>query len=217
MTTTLLIPPNILKAAALFASTDETRYVLNGVRIEISGKGRVLAVATDGRRLLAINATDECEIQWPPDYKGGDVAFTVPMTLIEALPPAVVGVGRLQVTDDGKTVTAKGKRTVTVDSHGEVVYPKWRDVIPSGPEEPMPFLDVNAGLLNAYLKVISLLRGNGSVRITQTAPIIAGTKDEKKKVMGPFLIRSGDSRPEWFGILMPMRGNQVAGTPSWLE
>lgn len=41
-------------AAYVFASTEETRYYLNGVLVEPHPDGGVLLVATDGHRMVAI-------------------------------------------------------------------------------------------------------------------------------------------------------------------
>lgn len=50
----MLIPSTILENVAKFASTDETRYVLNGVLVERDADGKPRAVATDGHRLMSV-------------------------------------------------------------------------------------------------------------------------------------------------------------------
>ncbi len=64
---TLTINARALKAAAICASTEETRFYLNGVNIETDAAGHT-PTATDGHRLIAIrqvhaadNTTTECQ------------------------------------------------------------------------------------------------------------------------------------------------------------
>lgn len=68
----------VLQAMLAFTSTDETRYVLNGVLIECRKGGGVRMVATDGRRLLAH------EPEWETD-RSEPVSFIFPSSVLRAV------------------------------------------------------------------------------------------------------------------------------------
>ncbi len=56
--------PLAANAARLFASTDESRYILNGVLVEVRGSDALL-VATDGRTMAVICANFEEPAEGP--------------------------------------------------------------------------------------------------------------------------------------------------------
>jgi hypothetical protein len=54
----MLIPRNVLSALTVACNTDNTRYAMGGIRLERGADGRAVAVATDGRRLIAAEWDD---------------------------------------------------------------------------------------------------------------------------------------------------------------
>jgi DNA polymerase III subunit beta len=112
-----------LARTAFAVSTDETRYVLNGVSLELNGHLRV--VATDGRRL----SFDECEL-----------STSVPATNL-ILPRLAAQVLAKHLPDDGSVGVwaEEGKNRVSFDLGDrtltskviEGVFPNYRQVMPT--------------------------------------------------------------------------------------
>jgi len=68
MPLTITIEHSHLRAASLFASKDETRYVLNGVLIQIPDPTTAIVTATDGRRLFSMRSKVETEGFTGPEF-----------------------------------------------------------------------------------------------------------------------------------------------------
>src|SRR4051812_23886693 len=83
MTETATINLNALAAAAIFSSTEETRYYLGGVLLEIEPDA-ITYVATDGRRLFAHRDTTGPK-EDPHTLLG---SFIVPTPACKALKPS---------------------------------------------------------------------------------------------------------------------------------
>ena len=138
------VPAGVLKkgldSVRGVASTDPTRYVLNGVHFAI-GQGRaaggVELVATDGRRMSAYVAPEVAAAVIGTERPG----LTVPSAAVESL------LGMLaEVEDDGEirlgfsadgylSAVAPGERCL-VAKLIEGNYPQWRNVVPvDGPQD----------------------------------------------------------------------------------
>jgi DNA polymerase-3 subunit beta len=116
-----------LRLTAYAASSDETRYVLNGVYLSFKGE-KLTVVATDGRRL----ALTETDLEIP---KGGETELILPSK-------AVAELQRL-LTDDGETTITVSENQIIFDLDGttlaskliEGAYPNFRQVIPTETKE----------------------------------------------------------------------------------
>ena len=76
------LPINLLKAAALFASKEQTRYYLNGVYSCVkNGKGHL--IATDGKAMFCAEHDVPETLQVNADHNGA----IIPLSLIEQLKP----------------------------------------------------------------------------------------------------------------------------------
>lgn len=143
----------MLDRAAHAISTEETRYYLNGVFLELSetdGERRLTAVATDGHRLAALGAVAPRGATWPA---GGVI-----------VPRRAVGILRAMLAgcSDAVSVTVAGKvvefvmpgatlRCKAIDG----TFPDWRRVVPQD-GEPATF--GRAALLAAVNRVTALSR-----------------------------------------------------------
>lgn len=194
------IPARLLQAAALFASTDGTRYVLNGVHVEIHNE-RVLLVATDGRRLLVINATLDVTYLAP---EASEVNFILP-TALWPLPKCGKEWLIIAVEKDSVAIASESRSVMAkpIDAN----YPSWRQVIPNGPDQSLTCLNVNGGLLETFFKVSGIInpRAGGGLRISQ-----------KVSDTGPYLIKP-DTGSNWMGVLMPIRATSNGDLPLWLN
>lgn len=172
------IPFRILKAAVKFASVDETRYVINGVRVEITPGKPISIVATDGRRL--VHATPDV-----PFEADAPCAFIIPSCAIQCVDfsNTDTGIGddgaeysfpadAAKVEFDGRLVTIdflkKGfqVRVPTIDG----TYPNWRGVIPSPmptafPEKQVP---LNREFLLSMLSCVDDLTHHNGVSIVSS-------------------------------------------------
>jgi len=103
-----------------FASNDETRYNLTGVHFEASAKRPLTAVATDGRRLAAMQF----------DAPGVALDIIIPSPACKLF--AKLAAAGATLTTDGKQamLTAAGVSATTKLIEG--TYPNWRQVVPTG-------------------------------------------------------------------------------------
>jgi len=163
----IIITRQELKAALIFASTDESRMTLNGVRIEVTPERETpMLVACDGRRLVAIEsaavqsevATEDHAITLDPEFAniivhlskacGGKISSWIEL---ENNP----GSKRLVATVYGKDVY--------LDVHAgaliEGTYPDWRKVIPSKSKQREPISDIglNAELVGDFAKAAKVM------------------------------------------------------------
>lgn len=197
-TCSFLIPPKYLKAIAAFASKDETRYVLNGVCVDRHNNSTIL-VATDGRRLGAVELTDEIHDFTAENFE----PFIIPASLIQSLPkPSSAYNGRIRISLNG-SVSASASKTVSVDPI-DGIYPKWKHVIPSpSAYETRGNINVNLDLLSDFPKAIRSILGTSGVTIS--------AKDE----MSPILIRAASASNKFIGVIMPVRMEPSAQLPEW--
>jgi len=116
----------MLRRTAFAVSTDETRYVLNGIFFSFKDH-KFTMVATDGRRLAL---TDE-----DVDFGDQSVEFIIPTKAINELTRLLQGSGEVEikVTDNQASFEMKGERdlnTLVVTKLVEGNYPNYRQVIP---------------------------------------------------------------------------------------
>jgi DNA polymerase-3 subunit beta len=116
-----------LKKTAYAISTDETRYVLNGILFTFKDN-KLTLVATDGRRLALV----DIELEFPRSH---EVDIIVPSK-------AVTELGRL-LGEDGEVKLTVGENQIAFDVNGTLLvskliegnYPNYRQVIPAEAKE----------------------------------------------------------------------------------
>ena len=116
-----------LKKTAYAISTDETRYVLNGILFSFKDN-KLTLVATDGRRLALV----DIELEFPRSH---EVDIILPTK-------AVTELGRL-VSDDGDIKMSVSENQVAFEVDGTLLvskliegnYPNYRQVIPPEAKE----------------------------------------------------------------------------------
>lgn len=157
---------NELFAALIFASQDESRYVLNSVKIESKKDQRPLLIATDGRRLCAIESTADSDNL--PDEDGDIILaadFIKPLCALsksrggklfpwiciesnstnKSLVVELLGCGIIVRADERAIVDAE--------------YPQWRGIIPnkSTPLVPVSDIGLNAEYVGDFAKASKLM------------------------------------------------------------
>lgn len=118
----------MLKRTSFAVSTDETRYVLNGIYLTMKEQ-RVTLVATDGRRLAL---TDE-EIELPEE---ADVQIIVPTKAINELARLLQDEGTVEIScgQNQASFTLGGEDQMAILMVTKLVdgnYPNYKQVIPS--------------------------------------------------------------------------------------
>jgi DNA polymerase-3 subunit beta len=194
-----------LKAAAIAAGTEQTRYYLNGVCVQHTPTGPVF-VATDGHRLIAARH------DWLHNAPEAFEPVIVPLDLIKRIKlsrkSSDVATVTLSVGDDGA-------RKVAVDYAGGSVaaaavdgtFPDWRRVIPQS-EPSGVACQFQAQYFDAFRDAMAILAGGKG----DAQPNIAHNGDN------PAIVDLGDAGAvEAFGVLMPLRIKRdfLTRAPAW--
>ncbi len=117
----------MLKNTAYSASSDETRYVLNGVLLSFKGD-KLTMVATDGRRLALV----EQELEFP---KEGEADLIVPSKAVTELMHALTDEGELKIYGSANQIAFEFADILVVSKLIEGTYPNYGQVIPAQSEE----------------------------------------------------------------------------------
>ena len=168
---------DMLKKTAYAVSSDETRYVLNGVYMNFKGN-KLTVVATDGRRLGLI----ERDVEVP---KGGETELILPTKAVGELQRLLgdTGDAKLSITENQIIFNLNG--TTLVSKLIEGTYPNFRQVIPAEAKERV---QLERELLLAALHRASILASEKSqsvrlnfaknnLTITATTPEVGEAKE----------------------------------------
>jgi DNA polymerase III subunit beta len=117
----------MLRKTSYAASTDETRYVLNGVLLNFKG-GKLAMVATDGRRLALV----EQEVEFP---KEAEISAIVPSKTVSELLHTLGDEGELKIRAAATQILFEFGDVVILSKLIEGTYPNFRQVIPAKCEE----------------------------------------------------------------------------------
>ena len=116
-----------LRKTAYAISTDETRYVLNGVLFSFK-ENKLTLVATDGRRLAML----DIELEFPRSHEAEIIVPTKAVTELQRL-----------LKDDGEVKISVGSGQIAFDLNNTLLvskliegnYPNYKQVIPSEAKE----------------------------------------------------------------------------------
>ncbi len=197
---TLQIERNELLAMQLLASTDSSRYILNGVHFEIDGE-----IAT----LVATNGVMLCALRTGTAQDGQLKEFTVNVSCARLLKPTKTHGNKVQIEVFEKEVSFKLNGIKIVGERIEGNFPAWKGVVPTTPFCHGQY-SFNAGLVQTLFKVSHLLSpGKGSqVNLHPHAD-----KDGIFSAVSPYSVLF-PSCDRFYGVLMPMRASEQA-VPSW--
>lgn len=179
-----------LKAAALCASDEQTRYYLRGVFVEYRG-GELICVATDGHRLVAVHPESNGPAPNSPDF-----GIIIP---VEALARVKIS----KYVFNGDLVCDAGQWRLEYDglkigfTPVDGTFPDWRRIVPS--ETSGEAAQFNAKYLSDFGKVSKMLGGD-------TRPVVSHNGES------PALI-TFQADFEVFGVLMPFWASIVPTTP----
>jgi DNA polymerase-3 subunit beta len=154
----------MLKRTSFAVSSDETRYVLNGIFVSLK-EHKLTMVATDGRRLAM--ADEEVDIS---EKSQGE--FIVPAKAVNELNRLLQEKGDIEIrfTDNQAAFTLKDEKnmdTVITTKLIEGTYPNYRQVIPGETKERVTF--AREELLHALRRAeIMTSEKQNSVKLTFT-------------------------------------------------
>lgn len=196
---------NLLKAANVIASKEETRYYLQGVFIEATHE-RVFYVATDGHRLVAFHHAAE----WNGDIEEKDRKFSV------LIPSKVInGIKLYKAQNNAELKYSEGDMSVIKQADGSIfgfemldaTFPDWRCVVPE--ETNGKVAQFNGDYLASFKKVGRI------IGVDNTIPGVYHNGD------GPALIDLGMTEYDYVACIMPMRcsatHNQKKNRPDWVK
>jgi hypothetical protein len=178
---------SLLKAAALFASTDKYRYYLAGVYVhQQDNKTRV--VATDGKVFFAAQCVDAA------DVTGSGI---IPLTLINQIKaPKGIEDCTITIVNDRVTIEYAGQSIQAGAIDG--TFPAYNRVIPPDydTQTPAQYDPDNTMLFKKAAKLLDA----GTIYIHQNG-------------QDPAIVRIGDDKHDpaydCFGIIMPLRDNVI--------
>jgi DNA polymerase-3 subunit beta len=190
----MLINIRLLKAVAVAASTEQTRYYLNGVNLQVAN-GEAVMVATNGHMMLGArhvtDASDAC-------------ACIIPSALIKSLKLDRKAGDMAEFTFDGNDIAIRYAGNTYGSGAVDGSFPNWRPVVPREPASGVA-AQFNAEYLAAFA----------------AAARIMGAKEFKVMVAhngdDPALVTWHDEH-DTFGVLMPLRAsscNVLTTAPGW--
>lgn len=175
----MLIATDLLKAALVCASSEESRYYLRGVHLATSGH----LVTTDGHRMFVarLNERPDADVIVPYD------------AVAAALKLAGARVKDLEID-------------LTTNRIGQITYqpvdgtfPDWRRVVPTGEEMPSDKPGANDGPEHVHFNHTYI--GD----LAKMGKILGGASMlHPRSASHPALVTFGE-RADCFGVLMPMR------------
>ena len=186
-----------LQAVACAASTEETRYYLNGVYLK-AAPGAVEYVAIDGHILLATRTANE-------DTLAGE--WIIPSAVCAQFKLAK---GRFVAADsDLATLEHLGERNLKLTYSGQSLafeaidgtFPDWRSIVPRKCDGKTAQFDVN--LLARFPKAAKIMGDSGKLTLAHNGN-------------GPALVRWDGEAANMFGVIMPFCGSTPT-LPEWVD
>lgn len=172
----------MLKKTSFAVSTDESRYVLNGIYISLK-EHKMTLVATDGRRLALVD--EEVEIS---EKSGGE--FIVPAKAVNELTRLLTDKGEVELKfGDNQASFAlkddKGFSVLLITKLIEGNYPNYRQVIPGeakervalGREELLQALRRAEIMTSEKANSVKLAFGKNTLAITANSPEVGEARE----------------------------------------
>ena len=147
----------MLQQTAYGASTDETRYVLNGVLLSFKDE-KLVVVATDGRRLALV----EKEIEFP---KAGEGELILPSKTVHELIKTLSDEGDVSIQATDSQIAFEFNDMLVVSKLIEGTYPNYKQVIPAGSDHRVT---VERELLLNAVRRVALMTSDQSNTIKLT-------------------------------------------------
>ncbi|WP_043588468.1 hypothetical protein [Geminisphaera colitermitum] len=225
------IPFLKLAAAALFASHDECRYILNVVRVERQDAKKILLVATDGKRIAIIRHQVSDNL---PEFE----SFSIPLPLIDRaditikarayetlayeleddeIPSYAAANPDAVLTFDGKTVSMTMPNGITfLATSGKELkqFPFWKSTLADldKGQTNKSVISVSGFLMRDFCRAAAMLSPNVGAHLLITG---YGKHGNGKPIVNAIRIPNNE---DFFGLLMPIKCEEhdSATKPDWL-
>lgn len=166
-----------LRKTSYAISTDETRYVLNGVLFSFKD-AKLMLVATDGRRLAMV----DIEVEFP---RTNEVEIIIPTKAINELQRELGEEGDVKISVTENQVAFELNGALIVSKLVEGNYPNYRQVIPGEAKERVTVereLFLNAVhrvslLASEKSNSVKLVFGKNNIDITANTPEVGEAKE----------------------------------------
>lgn len=139
------------------ASTDETRYVLNGVLMSFKDE-KLIVVATDGRRLAMV----EREVEFTQD---AEADLILPSKAVHELVKTLDDEGDLEIQTTENQIAFEFNDMLVVSKLIENTYPNYRQVIPAAVERRV---EIEREMLLNAVRRVSLMTSDQSNTVKLT-------------------------------------------------
>ena len=166
-----------LKKTSYAISTDETRYVLNGILFSFK-ENKLTMVATDGRRLALV----DIEVEFP---RSQEVELIVPTKCVTELGRLLGEEGEVKMSVGDNQVAFEVGATLLVSKLIEGNYPNYRQVIPGEAKERVTL--EREQFLNAVHRVsllaseksnsVKLIFSKNNIDITANTPDVGEARE----------------------------------------
>ena len=189
-----------LKAAALFASREAARYIMNGVLVEIWSKDRIILIGTDGKTLAFVKSGFGGDVDGLPDLATGEcIRVIVPLKMVSEVRSSGSRILTIGLSCDGVSVPQISikEEFSDVTKTAKAVYgmfPNVRSVIMQPQDSGVRSMLLAPRLLSRFAKAIEMLTGKNRGMII--SPL--GTE------LNATVITSELSE-HFFGLIMPLR------------
>ena len=177
----MLLATDLLKAALVCASSEESRYYLRGVHLATSGH----MVTTDGHRMFVARLAERPTADVIVPYVDVTMALKLAGRAKDVeIDLAANRIGQIQYTPVDGT------------------FPDWRRVVPTGLEQPSDKPDDAPGRVHFNARYVG--------EFEKMADILCGKAKEAQSVLhattasNPALVTFGE-RADCFGVIMPVR------------
>ncbi len=140
-----------IKKTSYAISTDETRYVLNGIYVSFRG-GKMTFVATDGRRLAMV----ENDLEYPASH---ETDIIIPSKAVNELQRLLGSDGEVVVKLSGNQISFEINDSIIVSKLIEGNYPNYKQVIPGEKKER---ITINREEFLSTVRRVSLLTSESS-------------------------------------------------------
>jgi hypothetical protein len=214
-----LLPTNLAPLADI--AGEQTKFAMNGVRVELLESGRYRAVATDSKRLIVVEGEAPADVTAYPELSAltsapnGEACATVPAKAWKAhfgKVAKLTGGRKLANKPElrsvpvvcGKEVTTLGgtdleQTAVETTRNVEGRFPPYADLIPSGPGTAPVKVTVDPKLLAELLAVVAKLGSATEPRVT-----IELRPDPDGTVRKPLVFRGADAGQSVTALMMPL-------------
>jgi DNA polymerase-3 subunit beta len=173
---------SMLKKTSFAVSTDESRYVLNGIFISLK-EGKMTFVATDGRRLALVD--EEVELS---EHSTGE--FIVPAKAVNELTRLLQATGEVELKfgENQASFALKNENGFSVLLITKLIegnYPNYRQVIPGEAKERIPLgrEELLAALRRAEIMTsekansVKMTFGRNTLAITANSPEVGEARE----------------------------------------